>query len=183
MNDGLTDEMRKWGRDMAFVNDNPRFAKRVDELCDNIYKEHEKMLSEQYDSLTVDMQPMTDENMAEVVGFCRRLEDAAAKHEDVEIFGVGYTALPMDADGEYIHVGDILLGYNDTATVKGLSLSEGGWELICDNGIWHDPEEFVHYHKPTVEEILQEFRDEVALGYVTKEVIDEFADRIRGTLQ
>lgn len=161
MNDGLTDEMRKWGRDMAFVNDNPRFVKRVDELCDNIYKEHEKMLSEQYDSLTVDMKPMTDENMAEG----------------------GWTRLPMDADGEYIHVGDILIGYNDTAIVKGLTLSKNGWELICDNGIWHDPEEFVHYHKPTVEEILQEFRDEVALGYVDKEVIDEFASRIRDSLQ
>lgn len=46
-------------------------------LLDEIDAEHEKELAEQYASLTVDMEPMTDENMA--------------KH--------GWVRLPKDADG------------------------------------------------------------------------------------
>lgn len=167
MGNGITDELREYvdvwmdTQDELSKAEKAFVAIRLSTIADHIDAAYEKAMSDRIESLTDDMKPMTDENMAEG----------------------GWTRLPMDADGEYIHVGDILLGYNDTATVKGLSLSEGGWELICDNGIWHDPEEFVHYHKPTVEEILQEFRDEVALGYVDKEVINEFAGRIRDTLQ
>ena len=43
-----------------------------------------------------------DAEHEQVVGFCKRLEDAAANREDVEIFGVEYTALPLDATCEHL---------------------------------------------------------------------------------
>lgn len=167
MGNGLTDEMRKWGHDMAFVNDNPRFAKRVDELCDNIDKEHEKAMSEQLESLTDDMEPMAEGDMAKN----------------------GWVQLPVDADGEVVHIGDEVEELNTRVVgrargeVVRVVFSKHGTSVRIDTGLsyvdlnpWN-----VHHscHKPTVEDILQEFGDEAAMDCSSKETIIEFANRIR----
>lgn len=69
----------------------------------------------------------------------------------------GWVKLPRDEDGEPIHPDDKLDGEGDTTTVKGLMLSDNGWEMICDNGIWHDPKAFTHHHEPdTWERIIDD---------------------------
>ena len=150
MGSGITDELREY----AGMWENSVQRYHLFAIADSIDKEYEKALAERSESLA----SMTNKSAV----------------DDYRVL------LPVDADGVPIHVGDTLLGCNnDTSVVKGLTLSKSGWELVCDNGIWHDPSIFIHYHKPSVEDILQEFGDEAYMGCDTKETILEFANRIR----
>lgn len=147
---GITDELRHEVADYPF-RDNRDFA-IFEAVADRIDAEHER-----------------------TVGFCKRLEDAAAKREDVEIFGVEYTALPLDADGEPIRVGDVMEGvdkYDSLKKVMGKVItvsfeSDGIVDVAIrawnsDGKSWRraylDPDASVyrHYHAPTVEDVLYE---------------------------
>ena len=77
---GITDELRKWG--YGFCGDTHDV---VTAIADRIDAEHERELAEQQDSLTVGMQPMTEENMAEG----------------------GWVRGPLDADGKMWRRGDM----------------------------------------------------------------------------
>ena len=92
------------------------------------------------------------------VEFADRLKAAADKREDVTLFGVDYTALPVDADGVPIHVGDVLDGYGKTIEVVELRYGRSGWVLISrDGNAYADCAAFTHHHAPTVEDVLREF--------------------------
>ena len=83
--------------------------------------------------------------------------------------------LPKDADGEYIRVGDTLDGYGKTIEVVELRYGRSGWVLISRDGSGYaDTFAFAHHHEPTVEDVLQEFADEMNqnLGMYTGEAID-----------
>ena len=92
--------------------------------------------------------------------FCDRLREAAAECADVTLFGVDYIAVPVDADGEYIHIGDVMewpYG-NGEFIVEGI----GGNTLFyidkdsneCE---WTAAGDKRHRHAPTVEDVLREF--------------------------
>lgn len=95
--------------------------------------------------------------------FAERLEAAVAERADVTIFGVDYTALPLDADGVPIHVGDrVQLIGNDPSTVSHMSLAGDGWRVYVkyDGGLGTgsgEPSRIRHHHAPTVEDVLEEF--------------------------
>lgn len=92
--------------------------------------------------------------------------------------------LPVDADGEVIHVGDMMERGEARGHVIALMLSEypkkwgGGlhWGVQLEGE--HAPTAldltFHHYHAPTVEDVLMEFADEMNqnLGMYTGEAID-----------
>ena len=92
--------------------------------------------------------------------FAERLEAAAAERADVTLFGVDYTALPVDADGVPIHVGDVMewpYG-NGEFRVNGI----GGNTLFYidkDSGEceWTAAGDKRHHHAPTVESVLWRF--------------------------
>ena len=65
-----------------------------------------------------------------------------------------YIELPVDANGETWHVGDVTESGN---VVKGMAIDNTGeWYFInTRNDI--DPLSHYHYHKPTVEDVLCEF--------------------------
>lgn len=70
--------------------------------------------------------------------------------------------LPKDAHGEYIRVGDTLDGYGKTIEVVEMRYGRGGLVLISRDGSGYaDTFAFAHHHKPTVEDVLREFTDEV----------------------
>lgn len=117
------------------------------------------------------------------VDFDQRLEACADKREDVTLFGVDYTALPLDADGVPIHVGDVMEADNGTTfEVEHISLYQWGWR--CDgkgtdrSGVTCTahaiPDGCRHHHAPTVEDVLREFAQEMNenLGMYTGEAID-----------
>ena len=71
-----------------------------------------------------------------------------------------YVKLPVDADGEYIHAGDVLDGYGKTIEVVEMRYGRSGWVLISRDGNGYvDTFAFTHHHEPTVEDVLREFAD------------------------
>ena len=72
-----------------------------------------------------------------------------------------YVALPLDADGVPIHVGDVMgKGDGYSYGVIQLRLVERGWAvMLCDHSTLVAPSSLRHYHAPTVEDVLREFAD------------------------
>lgn len=131
------------------------------------------------------------------VEFADRLKVAVDNREDVTLFGVDYTALPVDADGVPIHVGErVQLIGNDPSTVSHMSLAGDGWRVYVkydgDLGTGSgEPSRIRHYHAPTVEDVLREFTRDwcnaACTGDMTNaerdaaraNVVAEFAARLR----
>lgn len=59
--------------------------------------------------------------------FADRIKDAAAKREEITVFGVDYIPCPLDADGEPIHLQDRMSWDNGTFNVHELKLDADGW--------------------------------------------------------
>ena len=141
-----------------------RWQKEIDRLereNEELRRQNEE-LRRQLESLMLDSRPMTDENMAEH-GWYRAL----------------------DADKKPVRVGDkVDSDHYDDGTVTGIQFYEmsnggirtliavrpGGWDVPT----WHTPDEYRHYHAPTVEDVLREFAQEMNenLGMYSGEAID-----------
>lgn len=117
----------------------------------------------------------------------------------------GWVRLPKDADGEYIHIGDVMEGvdkYDTLKKVKGKVItvsfeSDGAVDVAVqawnsDGKSWHraylDPDASVyrHHHAPTVEDVLREFADRVCnsghqWGLDAADTIAEYAAKLRLT--
>lgn len=89
--------------------------------------------------------------------FAERLEAAAAERADVTLFGVDYTALPLDADGVPIHVGDVMEWVNGTFIVHELKVTEDGWTAWDEQHGYTVHVDVCHHHAPTVEDLLREY--------------------------
>lgn len=93
-------------------------------------------------------------------GFAERLEAAASERADVNLFGVEYTAMPADADGVPIHVGDVMEWRYGNGEFEVIGI--GGNTLFyidkdsneCE---WTAAGDKRHHHAPTVEDVLREF--------------------------
>ena len=82
-----------------------------------------------------------------------------------------YVELPTDADGEYIHIGDVMeSGDGDVFTVSsvdyGLHPSNGRGKFWM---LWNEDADFYecayecrHHKQPTVEDVLREFAEKMA---------------------
>lgn len=69
-----------------------------------------------------------------------------------------YQVLPLDADGEPIHVGDVMEWDNGTFTVHELKVTEDGWTTWDEqHGYTVHADECRHHHAPTVEDVMVEF--------------------------
>ena len=95
---------------------------------------HERELAEQQDSLTVGMQPMTEENMAEG----------------------GWVRGPLDADGKMWRSGD--MSDSNWGVIEGIAYEDGRW-LVSGHDTsapWIPADSIRHHHEPTVEDVLRE---------------------------
>lgn len=123
--------------------------------CDNIDAIH-KALEEENAKLRKELKGRPSAGAAEVMAFVDRLTNAAARREEVTILGVDYTALPLDADGVPIHVGDWIASEWDTkAKVAAVTSDEVYW-WESDGCHWCHAYTVRHYHKPTVMDVLDE---------------------------
>lgn len=100
-----------------------------------------------------------------------------------------WVKLPVDADGVPIRVGDVmeskdggLLFGADSLEVRVMWLDECGWEVVDRLGDRCAPS-LLRHHALTVEDVLQEFRDEVQRCCDTYDAIAEYADRIREAVE
>ena len=66
--------------------------------------------------------------------------------------------LPKSADGEYIHVGDVMewCDSGETLTVEGIG-SDVLFYIDGENAEWTAARNKRHHHEPTVEDVLREF--------------------------
>ena len=119
------------------------------------------------------------------VEFADRLCRASERREDVTLWGVDYTPLPVDADGVPIHVGDVMDWQygNGEFRVNGI----GGNTLFYidkDSGEceWTAAGDKRHHHAPTVEDVLREFADAWAEwkdGAAMMNPVETFAAKLR----
>lgn len=49
-----------------------------------------------------------EREIAEAEAFCRRVEEAARNNDELDVFGVAYMPLPVDADGVPVRIGDVM---------------------------------------------------------------------------
>lgn len=99
-----------------------------------------------------------------------------------------YIELPKDADGEYIHVGDVLTDdaeFESEGKVVRLMFENVGWLVGFDGYVrWAEPSihKWHHHHAPTVEGVLREFALAVCKDdalTIRKDVIEEYAAKLQ----
>lgn len=109
-------------------------------------------------------------------------DDWLAQHEDA-MAEHGWVRLPKDADGEYIHIGDVMEWCNGSFTVHELKLTEDGWQTWDgEHGYTVHADECRHHHAPTVEDVLREFGDWYAHtkgGCDEEGIVAEYAKRLK----
>ena len=103
----------------------------------------------------------------------------------------GMVELPKDADGEYIHIGDVMDSKVDHLfdgrpfEVRALVLCEDGWEAADGRfGNRYEPNSLRHHYAPTVEDVLREFADRVCnsghqWGLDAADTIAEYAAKLQ----
>lgn len=130
----ITDELRKVAAKTECANGRCEKLYRGDleHIADRIDAEHESACAEAYGNGVMSVPIALDES--------------------------AWVELPKDADGEYIHAGDVLDGYGKTIEVVELRHGRSGWVLISRDGNGYaDTFAFTHHHAPTVEDVLTEF--------------------------
>lgn len=162
--------------------------KGIDRLREYVKDAPASSMGEMARAIVAGMADEIERDERSLRGFAERLETAASERADVTLFGVDYTALPLDADGEAIHVGDVMewpYG-NGEFRVNGI----GGNTLFYidkDSGEceWTAAGDKHHHHAPTVLDVLREFAEKVIDSQIPsvhptyEEAIAEYAAKLR----
>lgn len=103
--------------------------------------------------------------------FGRRLEIEPMLNAIETELAERYVALPLDADGEPIHVGDeIQLINGGRDEVRSMTINGAGW-LVNERGWWPIN---LHHHPPTVEDVLEDMIAEAA-DCDTAELVERYS--------
>lgn len=150
---GITGELRAWADEFP-LHGGPlacvlACADRIDERHEDELGAARAKVESEYDGW---YPPREVEGMRR---FAERLEAAAAEHADVTLFGVDYTALPVDADGVPIHVRDVIAYKDNTKPKEVVALVPPSVVMVEDGPRYADM--CSHYRAPTVEDVLDEF--------------------------
>lgn len=175
-------------------------------LIDAIEQEHAKLLDkalgEQDDAIrharevaySTGYEAGFDEGLASTDGWSA--DDWTGQHEDA-MAERGWVKLPVDADGEVVRIGDVMVmashpfGCEDKPlVVDRMELSRGmHGEVWClaldtDRSCWTQAAVLRHYQPPTVEDVLREFADRVCnsghqWGLDAADTIAEYAKKLR----
>lgn len=134
----ITDELRVF-RMNAFSRIDPMALKLL-EITNRIDDEHKRQLVE-----------ARAEGIAEGID----ADFEAREHH-------GWVKLPVDANGEPIHIGDKVTEHEDGHTFKvdGFMDWGGEWWVFMRDGIQAPASRCTHYHAPTVEDVLSEMLNE-----------------------
>lgn len=184
----ITDELRKWARactvrGMVLTTYPEKHEVRgtledLTAIADRIDAEHEAKVSYWQGASYKDGY---DDGFASADDWLAQHEDAMAEH--------GWMRLPVDADGEYIHIGDELecieaLHPEVPARFKVQDMFYRG------NGEWHlraypatyDPKKCRHHHERTVEELLRDYASRILIASCIDEedeLVAEYAAKLR----
>ena len=135
--------------------------------------------------------------IAETEAFCRRVEEAARNNDELDVFGVAYIPLPVDADGVPIRVGDKLeFGENrNQGIVKALNEHmviaihvDDDYTNYAKYGLLWNADACRHVKPRTLEDVLEEYYDKRGWDEVDNcalnadELTAKYADEIRELL-
>ena len=110
-----------------------------------------------------------------------RLADLIDVMTDTELAERGLVRLPVDADGEYIHVGDTVYGCRSgmKMTISELRMTANGWSISTSRGYLTDAE-VTHTRPDSWERIADDIETVVPIDDEGDERLrHELADRIR----
>jgi hypothetical protein len=91
--------------------------------------------------------------------FCKRLKEAAKQRDDVTIFGTDYTALPLDRDGEPVHLGDLMEWPTTNETFEVVGIGDGTLFYVEDGNEkadWTGASTKRHHEPDTWERIIED---------------------------
>ena len=113
----------------------------------------------------------------------KREIDHACKQYDNAVAERGWIRLPKDANGEYIHIGDVMENiYGNVDVVEGI-LSDRYLVLRDNDWISLRADWSHHHHKPTLEDVLAEFALEIDpsadIAVTGAETIKKFAAKLQ----
>ena len=96
--------------------------------------------------------------------FIDRLQEAVVDHEDIQLWGVGYTPLPLDLDGKPIYIDDhMMLGRDirDLGRVWAISGETIMFEKCFEDGYskveCFDCSRLTHYNESSEEKLLKQY--------------------------
>lgn len=153
----ITDELREWAGQHKGWH---LFDMQLNAIADRIDAEHESACGEAYSN---GMKSIWLPNPTE------------------------YIRLPVDADGEYIHMDDVMesrTGFDlfPQFEVRAMRYDGDGWEVIDRLGDRYEPLGLRHYHAPTVEDVLREMLDawgELPSNATNEAIIAEYAAKLQ----
>ena len=164
----ITDELRKYAG-IFYLFRYKDVREKLDAIADRIDAEHEKAMS-RAGQLLADAEKDRDYNYAnwqeckqKVLQHNITIDELYARIECLEDELSHCIELPKDADGEYIHFGDVLDQFGTPMTVYSMTdpnPDEGDCmlELIIDglsDGTWVRARKMRHHHALTVEDVLR----------------------------
>lgn len=183
----ITDELRKW----ASVEVPYKYGHQLTAIADRIDAEHEKAMN-RAGQLLADAE--SDRNCyylnwqdckQKVLQGNITFDELNAKIECLEDELSHSIELPKDADGEYIHMGDVMESRTGSDLfpqfeVRAMRYDGDGWEVIDRLGDRYEPSGLRHYHAPTVEDVLCEMIDAIDDDrYGQDRIIAEYAAKLR----
>lgn len=126
---------------------------------------------------------LTDDDPAHAIA--DRIDEAIASE---------YVGLPKDADGEPIHIGDVMDSKVDYLfdgrpfEVRAMRRDECGWEVYDRLGDRYEPNSLRHHRKQTVEDVLREMCLEIDRRYARGRVdydalFTEYAEKLREAIE
>lgn len=147
----ITDELRKYAQ--RYKNSHDAWSgigDDLDKIADRIDVEHEAACAEAYGNGVMSVPIALDES--------------------------AWVELPKDADGEYIHIGDVMENIvcppvHREVTGVGAECFYG-WDEGNGRYSQFGANCYRHYHAPTVEDVLCEFFEEVGDGLHTLKAVD-----------
>ena len=156
----ITDEVREW----ASVEVPYKYGHQLLAIADRIDAEHEAACAEAYGNGVMSVPIALDES--------------------------AWVKLPVDADGEYINIGDVMewVRYEDDDPTIVRKVSAVGADVFFawsdEQGRYAQYEAYAyrHHHAPTVEDVLREFALKAAgreCMTMRSDLVDEYAAKLR----
>ncbi len=162
----ITDELREYVSHYSVAGSTK--DKLLTALADRIDAEHEKAMS-RAGQLLADAEKDRDYNYAnwqeckqKVLQGNITIDELNARIEFLEDALLHCIERPKDADGEDIHIGDVMEWCNGSFTVHELKLTEDGWQTWdSEHGYTVNADECIHHHAPTVEDVVTDLCEHV----------------------
>lgn len=171
----ITDELRKEARGFGCYVYTVEQAEHLTAIADRIDAEHERLMAERRRSCV----------------FYDAERNYCMAYDEGDMADFGWIRLPKDADGEPIHVGDMMERGKARGSVVALMLSKypKKWGGRLHWGVQLEGEQaptaldlaFHHHHEPTVEDVLREFVDALDIDRCDdfNATIAEYAAKLR----